>query len=160
MTPRQRNALITLAAIGLAFGGGSAWQFAKAHQARQQLDAARQELAELQQQLGLEQLEAMLAMATVAAQFGNFERGRQLTSEFFTRLQDAVATAPETARAGLGEILGGRDALITALSRSQPESGLELARTLTSFQRALGKEATTPAPLPPAATATASDTTG
>ena len=39
--------------------------------------------------------------------------------------------------------------MITLLSRSQPESGVDLARMLTTFQRALGKEATVPAPLQP-----------
>jgi hypothetical protein len=158
MTSRQRNALIIVAAIGLAFGGGSAWQFAKARQARLERDSAQQELAAAEQQLALERLEATLAIATVAAQLGNFERGRQLASDFFTRLQESAAGAPPAASAGFAEILARRDALITALSRSEPESGLELARLLASFQGALGKEAASPAPLRPAAPPAGADT--
>ena len=149
MTPRQRNALIIVAAVGIAFGAGSTWQFLQARQARQARDLAMVELESVQQALAIQELEATLAMATVAVQFGNFERGRQLVSDFFTELQGVSENAPEASRAGLTEILTRRDALITALSRSLPESGLDLARTLTSFQRALGKEATVPAPLQP-----------
>jgi hypothetical protein len=153
MSPRVRNALIVVVVAGLSFGGGSAWQFAKARQARQERDAATAEVTDVRRQLAMEQLEATLAVATVAAQLGNFERSRQLASDFFTRLQDQAASAPAEAGTAIAGILASRDALITALSRSQPEAGLDLARTLAAFQHALGKEATVPVPMPP-------DTTG
>jgi hypothetical protein len=142
MTPQLRNALIVVAAVAVAFGGGTAWQFAQARQARQALDTARQEMAVIRGERALDQLEATLALATVAAQFGNFERGRQLASDFFDLLQEQAGTAPETARSGLNEILTRRDGIITVLSRGQPESGFELATVLTLLQRALGKEPT------------------
>ncbi len=141
---QRRNAWIALAAVAIAFGVGSGWQFAKARQARTERDVALQELADVQQQRGLEQLEAALAMATLATQFGDFERGRQLASSFFAMLQEQVRTAPQTARPALNEILARRDGIITVLSRAQPESGLELAALLTWLQNALGKEPTVP----------------
>lgn len=149
MTERQRNALIMVAAVAVAFGAGTTWQYLQARAARAERDTAVQELQAAQQALALQELEGTLAMATVAAQFGNFERSRQLVSEFFTKLQEIAPDAPEASRTGLNGILAQRDAMITLLSRSQPESGIDLARMLTLFQRALGKEATVPAPLQP-----------
>jgi hypothetical protein len=142
MTPQLRNVLIVTAAVVIAFGGGFAWQFAKAREARLELDTAREQMAVIQRERALEQLEASIAMATVAAQFGNFERGRQLASDFFDLLQAHASNAPETARPGLDDILARRDGIITVLSRGQPESGFELATVLTLLQRALGKTPT------------------
>lgn len=146
MTPQVSNVLIVVAAVALAFGGGAGWQFTQARQARQELDATRQDLALVQRERTLVRLEASIALATIAAQFGDFERGRQLASDFFDLLQEQAGTAQETARSGLDEILARRDRIITILSRGQPESGLEMATVLTSLQRALGKEPTLLAP--------------
>lgn len=146
MTPQLRNALILMAAMAVAFGIGAGWQFNKAHQARQALDTARQEMAVIQGERALERLEASAALATVSAQFGDFERGRQLASDFFDLLQEQAGAAPETARPGLNEILARRDGIITVLSRGQPESGPEMASVLTALQRALGKKPTFSAP--------------
>ena len=145
MTPQQRNRWMVVAAMAVAFGGGVAWQFSKARQARMERDTARQEVTGVRQQQALERLEATLAMATVAAQFGDFERGRQLASDFFALLQEGATTAPGTARPALNEILARRDGVITMLSRAQPESGLELAALLTWLQSALGRQPTVPA---------------
>lgn len=142
MKPQLRNGLIVVAAVAASFGVGAGWQFTQARQARQALDTARQEMAVIQREQAMDQLEASLALATVAAQFGNFERGRQLASDFFDLLQENTGTAPEATRSGLNEILARRDGIITVLSRGQPESGFELATVLTSLQHALGKEAT------------------
>jgi hypothetical protein len=133
---------IVVAAVVIAFGVGSGWQFTKARQGRLERDAARQELAEVQRLRALDQLEASLAMATVATQLGDFERGRQLASGFFDMLQEQESTAPQSTRTALNEILTRRDGIITVLSREQPESELELAALLTSLQNALGREPT------------------
>ena len=145
MTQQQRNTWMVVAALVIAFGVGSGWQFAKVRQARSERDTARQQLGDIEQQRALDQLEASLAMATVAAQFGDFERGRQLASDFFALLQQQAGTAPQTARPALSEILSRRDGTITMLSRAQPESGLELAALLTWLQNALGRQPTVPA---------------
>lgn len=148
MTPNLRNGLIVVAAVALAFGGGAGWQYAQARQARQALEMARQERVVIQSESAMDQLEASLALATVAAQFGNFERGRQLASDFFDLLQDRAGTAPDAARSGLHQILARRDHIITVLSRRQPEAGFELATVLTSLQGALDREPTLPADQP------------
>lgn len=145
MKSEQRNTWVAIAAIVVAFVAGSGWQYSKARQAWMERDIAQQEVRALQQQQALQQLEASLAMATVAAQFGNFERGRQLASDFFDRLQEMYAQAgavPTTARPALNEMLARRDGVITMLSRAQPESGFELAALLTWLQNALGRELT------------------
>lgn len=145
MTSDQRNTWIAIAAIAVAFVIGSAWQYSKARQASTERDTARQEVRALEEQQALQQLEASLAMATVAAQFGNFERGRQLASDFFDRLQalyEQAGAIPTTARPAVSEMLARRDGVITMLSRAQPESGFEMASLLTWLQNALGRELT------------------
>jgi hypothetical protein len=142
MKPGHRNILIAVVAVVVAFGAGAAWQFNEAHQARTELEAAREAVVESDLQRAMERLEATLAMATVAAQFGDFERSRVLASEFFDLLQEATAVAPETARASLTGLLARRDDIITVLSRSEPQAPIELATLLTALQNALGTEPT------------------
>jgi hypothetical protein len=142
MKPGHRNTLIAIVAVVIAFGAGAAWQFNEAHQARMELEAAREAVVESDLQRAMERLEAKLAMATVAAQFGEFERGRVLASEFFDLLQEATAVAPESARAGLTALLTRRDDIITMLSRSEPQAPIELATLLALLQNALGTEPT------------------
>lgn len=108
MTSEQRNTWVAVAGIVVAFVVGFGWQNSKAREARTELDAARQDVTALHHQQALQQLEASLAMATVAAQFGSFERGRQLASDFFARLQELQGQAgavPMTARPALDEML-------------------------------------------------------
>lgn len=142
MKPGHRNTLIAIVAVVVAFGAGAGWQFNEAHQARTELEAAREAVVESDLQRAMERLEAKLAMATVAAQFGEFERGRVLASEFFDLLQEATAVAPESARAGLTALLARRDDIITMLSRSEPQAPIELATLLALLQNALGTEPT------------------
>lgn len=156
MSSKTRNILIVIVTLIVAFGIGAAWQFAQANRARNELANVTAELEGVRYELALEQLNSTLALATVAAQLGNYERARQLTSEFYTGLQENSPAAPDAAQATFGEILRSRDALITSLSRAQPEAGLDLARMLGRYREALGREAggltpmtpTTPAPAP------------
>lgn len=148
MTKRVKDTLIFVAAVAVAFGVGAVWQFTDAQEARAQRDDARQELATAGRQQVLDHLEATLSQATIAAQFGDFERSRRFASDFFDLLQKRSDVAPEAVRPALGQILARRDATITVLSRAQPESGLELAVLLTSLQHALGKEPTVAAYAP------------
>lgn len=160
MTSEQRNTWVAVAGIAVAFAIGFGWQNSKARGARTELDAARQEVTALQHQQALQQLEASLAMATVAAQFGSFERGRQLASDFFARLQtmqEQEGSVPTTARPALSEMLARRDGIITMLSRAQPESGFELASLLTWLQNALGRDLTVTALSPTAPAGTPQD---
>ena len=150
MTPRTRNILITAGAVILAFGFGAAWQFSAARSARASLAEASATLAETSRELALEQLQATLAMAAIAAQLGNYERSRQLTSDFFTGLQEHATQAPAQSQSAVQQLLGERDATITLLSRASPEAGLQLARMLVRYRQALGRDA---AGLAPAAAA-------
>jgi hypothetical protein len=149
----MRNALIVGSAIVIAFAGGAVWQLTGARQARAAWQAIQQQLDGIQQQRTLDQLETNLAMAALAAGLGDYERGRQLASDYFTALQQQVMATAAADRPGLEDILARRDAIITDLSRSEPGSGRDLAALLSSFQRAIGKEPT----VPPALLA---DTTG
>jgi hypothetical protein len=146
MSPRTRNTLLVVIAIAMAFGIGAAWQFTAARAARAQLADASARLDTANKDLAFERLESALALATIAAQLGNFERGRQLASDFFTGLQAQVPNAPADGQASLQQMLQARDATITQLSRSDPGSGLELSRMLVRYRQALGRDANGLAP--------------
>jgi len=144
MSSRARNALIVLVAIAASFGGGAAWQFTRARQARTAWQQIQQQLDEIQHQRALDQLETKLAMAALAAGLGDYERGRQLASDYFTELQNEVLAAAPADRAGLEDVLARRDAIITELSRAEPAAGRDVAAVLSAFQRAIGKPPTVP----------------
>lgn len=157
MSTRTRNILIVVVTLIVAFGIGAAWQFAQANRARTELATVEAELAGVRSELALEQLHSTLALATVAAQLGNYERARELTSDFFTGLQEHNASAPEAAQATFADILRSRDLMITSLSRAQPESGLDLARMLGRYRESLGRES---GGLPSGAATISGDTVG
>jgi hypothetical protein len=148
----DRTTILAVAAaaiIGLAVG--VLWQHAATRGQAQELDASRHELVFLR-------LEATLAAATVEAQRGNYEIARQLASGFYGDLQREVAAAEAGRRAAFGEILQQRDATITALSRSDTQSGSMLAQQFTRYRLAVGKPVgganaggTAPLAAPPAA---------
>lgn len=140
MNPKVRNALIITAALITTFGIGAAWQFAQADRARRELSEAMAQLDTTRREVNLEKLQSTLALATVAAQLGNHERARQLTSDFFTGLQQISADVTDEERAAFDRILLVRDNLITGLSRAEPGAGLELARLLGTFRDALGRQ--------------------
>jgi len=144
MKKGARNALLVIIAIAVSFGGGAAWQFTKARQARTEWQQVRQQLDGIERQRALDALESSLAMAALAAGLGDFERARRLASDYFTALQQQVTATAPAERAGLEEVLARRDAIITELSRAEPASGRDMAALLTAFQRAIGKEPTVP----------------
>ena len=157
MSTKTRNVLIVIATLIVAFGIGAAWQFAQANRARAELATLEAEMEGVRSELALERLHSTLALATVAAQLGNYERARQLTSDFFSGLQEHSASAPMAAQTTFDGLLGSRDAMITSLSRAQPEAGLDLARMLGRYREALGRET---GGLPSGAEPMAGDTTG
>lgn len=116
--------LIFLIAIGL--------QYARAERLRAELAVAR--------------TEATLGAAALEAQRGSYEVSRRLASDFFTQLQATVAEAPAAIRPQLMSILGQRDATITMLSRSDPQSGAVLQLMFTQYRTALHGPENAPEP--------------
>ncbi|MCI0435847.1 MAG: hypothetical protein L0271_19725 [Gemmatimonadetes bacterium] len=135
---RGRMLLVWPALIVLAFGGGAGWQFTKVQAAREETREAQRQLAEQESELIKHRTEGVLAAATIAAQLGSFERSRQFTSDFFTMLQSRTDSLPAETRSALAQILEGRDAMITALSRNEAGAALELARLFVRYRRATG----------------------
>lgn len=127
MTSGQKRALIFVGAILFAFGAGAGWQFLRA-------SALQQQLRETQRTLAFRSLEATLGAATLEAQRGSHEISRQLASEFFTGLQSARDMAPAAAQQRFDAILNERDAVITALSRGDPDVGTRLAYLFLQFR--------------------------
>lgn len=128
------SALALLAAFAL----GALWQYAGARQSRAAVGAAQSALAEAR-------LEATLASAVIEAQSGNYERGRQRASDFFTGLQRHLAGAPPEATA-LRQLYAQRDNVITMLSRSDPASAGVLSRALTGYRAATRPDGAAGAP--------------
>jgi len=128
---RNKEALLVVALVALAFVSGFGWQYLRAERLERELAEARQELA-------LVRAETAIAAAAASAQRGNDDMALKLASDFFTRLQAEVATAPAETRAELEEILAQRDAAIAAVSRGGPEGRELLSRLYARYRVAIG----------------------
>src|SRR5690606_38095017 len=123
------------------------WQFTSARGYRGQLENTRAELDSTRNDLTFSTLEATLGAATIEAHRGNYESARRLMSEFFTRLQSEVGSAPASAQAAFRAMLEERDEMITALSRGSAESPGLLSDMFVSYRTAMG-EPVGPIPAP------------
>ncbi|MGH7502637.1 MAG: hypothetical protein ACREL7_12890 [Longimicrobiales bacterium] len=135
---RKRVVLLFAVFALLAFGIGAGWQFTQARAARAERDAAQQQVAQLERETAVHRAEGALAAATIATQLGSFERGRVFASEFFTALQENADTASSLADPQVQSFLALRDQTITALSRAEPGTAVELARMFVRFRSATG----------------------
>jgi hypothetical protein len=143
---RARGAASVVAGMLVAFAIGYGWQYLRASRLQNQLEDVQAELA-------VQKVEAALGVATVEAQRGAYEPARQLASDAYTRLQGVREAAAEERRPEIDAILAERDATITALSRSDPQSGAILGNTLMRLRGALGEGGgAAPIAAPPAAT--------
>lgn len=132
MTERGKCLAIAAAAALIAFAIGATWQNMNARSYAEQL-------AQLEPELRFQRLQATLGAATVEAQRGSYEIARQLASDFFGGLQNDIASATPEQLAPLEEILQQRDAMITALSRSDPQSGAMFASLFIRLRIAMGE---------------------
>lgn len=151
MSAQMRTVLIAVAVALVAFGAGSLWQFGSARPQVERLETAQRDLL-------LQRLETTLGAATIEALRGSHEIARQFASDFFTRLQTHYQSAAPPQQQAFQEILAGRDLIITALSRADPQSGSMLAQLFMRYRIALGEPvgpesgANSPPPLPPPTT--------
>lgn len=148
MKAQQKTILIALAAAVVGFAIGALWQYTSAR-------GHARERAVVERELGFQTLEATLGAATIEAQRGSYEISRQLASDFFSGLQRQLSQAPDERRDELEEILEQRDAMITALSRSDPQAGAMLAQLFTRYRIAMDEPV---GPTAGAASTPASDT--
>lgn len=156
MSERTRFWLIIAAAILVAFLTGYVWQRVRANNIEDRLDETRQALV-------LARIEATLGAAAIEAMSGSFEIARQHASAFFTELQASLDTVPPDARQDMSQILARRDAVITALSRNDVQSGPQLAQMFRNYRTALGEPigptpGIVPAPVTPQADSAAATT--
>ncbi len=151
MTREQKIAVTGLVATVLAFAIGYFWQNLRARGIEDRLETANVELT-------FERLGNKLAAATIEADRGNYEIARQLSSEFFTGLQTDLGRATEARQPELRRILTQRDVIITAASRSDPQTGSLLAQLYSTYRVAFGDAPVSPqaAPAPPETTSTTS----
>jgi hypothetical protein len=132
LSAQYRTVLIAVASAALAFAMGALWQYTIARDHAEERAVAERELA-------FTTLEAMLGAATIEAQRDSHEISRQLASDFFSGLQRELGRASGERRAAFEGILEQRDAMITALSRSDPQAGAMLAQLFTRYRIAMGK---------------------
>lgn len=108
------------------------WQLYSNYQVGQERD-------ELERELTFQRMASDLALASIEASYGSYEGARELTSSFYTRLQANIQRAPVEGRSDMNALLDRRDAVITALSRRDPESPEILARMLFQYRGAIGE---------------------
>jgi hypothetical protein len=132
MTDTQRIILVGLAAALIGFAFGAFWQHTSVRAHARELEATRYDLT-------FQRLEATLGAATIEAQRGSYEIGRQLASQFFSGLQNELAAAGPERRQAFEQILEQRDAMITALSRGDPQSGSMLAQLFVRYRIEMGE---------------------
>lgn len=120
--------------MAIAFGAGAGWQYFESLPLRGELTSLRQEVR--YQRLG-----ATLSNARVEAGAGRYESARGHASAFFTELQGLVYEPEGDVPEGLEALLGTRDDVITALSRSEPRSRDMLDRLLGDYTRITGQSA-------------------
>ena len=149
MTREQKILLGALIGIVAAFLIGFGWQYTRARSFENQLDSVTQDFT-------FKRLEATLAAATIEAQRANYELARRHASDFFTGLQEALPDAPDNTRPTLQRINTQRDAIITAASRSDPQTASLLEQLYGSYRVTFGglPVAPTPSPAPAATTST------
>ncbi|CAN5702251.1 hypothetical protein BH23GEM10_BH23GEM10_03610 [soil metagenome] len=132
MTAQQKVVLTAVVAAIIGFTIGAVWQYTSARSYADRLDVAETDLA-------FQQTEATLGAATIEAQRGSYELARQLASDFFSSLQQHVDRAPADQQPAFRDMLEHRDAMITSLSRSDPQSGSMLAQLFVRYRIAMGE---------------------
>jgi hypothetical protein len=132
MTDTQRIIVVGLVAALIGFALGAFWQHMSVRAHARELEATHHDLT-------FQRLEATLGAATIEAQRGSHEIGRQLASQFFSGLQTELAAADPQRQQAFREILEQRDAMITALSRGDPQAGSMLAQLFVRYRIAMGE---------------------
>lgn len=156
MRQDARTWLIVFAAVLIAFLVGYGWQ-------RMRAGGIEERLASTAQELELQRIESTLGAAAIEAQSGSFEIARQHASDFFTTLQAEVDRLPADVQPRMRQLLARRDAIITALSRNDVQSGPQLAQMFRTYRSALGEPVgptggIAPAPVTPETLAPSPDT--
>ena len=111
-------------------------------------------LEEVRFELEMARLEGLLGAALAEAGRSNYERARQLLTQFYPELQDNLAQVDDPAdRRALQGILNQRDEIVTLLSRAEPESMQRLLLLYTQYFSAIDPAgATTPTAVTPSPT--------
>ena len=130
---RARRLLLIVAGLAFAFIVGFGWQWWEGRGYRERMDTAERELV-------FQRLATTLAAAVIQADRGSYDGARDLTSRFFTGLQENIDQADPAAATELQDILRRRDAVITALSRADPASEDVLSQMFVRYQVATGAE--------------------
>ena len=127
---------IYLAVIVGIFLLGLVPMWLKANEAAGQRDAAQRELR-------LSQMLNALGSAVIDARRGEYEVARQTASDFFTTLREQLDAPPdksvitEAQRERLGNLMSGRDEVITLLARSDPAAADRLSDMYVSYRQAM-----------------------
>lgn len=128
MKANARLFLFVAIAAVVAFVIGFGWQYLRGRQ-----NAERATYAE--RALEGARLEALLSGAVIDAQEGKFELSRQRASDFFSRLQNRLSPQIDSAStSAANQVISQRDAVITALARSDPSAESVLSRLLGQYR--------------------------
>ena len=126
-----RTVLIAIAAFAVGFATGFLPQWQKARDLSTELAGVRYDLE-------ISRLQSTLGAALAEVDRGNYERARQLTSVFYVGLDGLQDRVPDAAQSAvIADLSGGRDEVITLLSRAVPEVRSRLAIMYTRYFTAM-----------------------
>jgi len=103
-----------------------------------------QNLETTQKQLQKSEIKGLLTTSIVEARRGEYERARQDTSEFYTRLRAETDKGDASAyskgeRDGMNAVFDNRDAIITMLAQRDQAAVERLTDIYSNYQQALGQ---------------------
>jgi hypothetical protein len=136
----SRRAILWSGALVVAFLLGFVPQFLGTRAVRQELSAAREELARAQSQAELAVLRDLIAVVHLEASQKNYGLAAQRSTSFFDHLQDLVRSETDADRKrALDEILKSRDAVTAGLANGDPGVVTEIQRLFHAVHAATGR---------------------
>jgi hypothetical protein len=150
----MKKVLIVLVLLVVAYGAGFWGEYHKRSAVQAELDRQQVQLAESQERVRAGELLGQLLNLKDAATARNYGQAQDLSTRFFdaARIEAGRVTQSGGLAAALEAVLGMRDAVTAALTRSDPASVEAIEKAEMRLRQGLGYPVpASPSPAPPAA---------
>jgi hypothetical protein len=136
----MKKLLIVLVLLVVAYGAGFWGEYRKRTAAQGELERQGVQLAESQERVRAGELLGQVLNLKDVAAARNYGQAQDLSTRFFdaARIEAGRVTQSGSLATGLEAVLGMRDAVTAALTRSDPESAEVIEKVETRLRQALG----------------------